>query len=641
VPKETSPFAAHEFDESVEHVVLGENGPILPEAGVHRLLDTHKDAILLTEGCDEGLQSLCSNLVGADHIERLTIEQIAPRLGAGPAGALVANASALGRQPDRLLLSWQEADPTVVIVVTGSKREREALLGELSGGLMHRFLVVPTSSGQARLVLASALKRHEELRRVGYSGTAPELPGLKESGFPINPVAIAAGATLLGVIVVAWWLAGGPDDGEVEVLPSPPVVDIPAPVPEQTAAATDAVDGTAITQPDATPATAAPVMPDPNNVAAQQGLAAAEQALLDRIALALVEGRVDDAEFALADLASASSDQPRLAALEAEINKARAGQVVTPATVPPPILNAPQLQSDMDPIRALVRQRISDSQLIEPAGDSARFHLDALTDAGDDAEVIATLETSLRSAAADQARVALAAGDLDGAEQRLVTATTVGVDAARLRELQAALIASQQQALLARATDAMRSNRLAAPPGDNAVELLTTLKTQQAALPGLEAALTTAGRRLSLLAEAALAEQDYVGAETTINAINTLRPESPALEPLLARLRYGHRQAVLLAEVVPASGLRILSYETPKYPRQAERRGTEGWVDIEFTVTVDGEPTDMVVVAGEPEAVFDDSALEALASAEFQPYSEDGDRFARRVLMRFRFNFPD
>ena len=58
-------------------------------------------------------------------------------------------------------------------------------------------------------------------------------------------------------------------------------------------------------------------------------------------------------------------------------------------------------------------------------------------------------------------------------------------------------------------------------------------------------------------------------------------------------------------------------------------------------LAVDGEPTDMIVVAGEPEAVFDDSALEALASAEFRPYSEDGDRFARRVLMRFRFNSTD
>lgn len=680
MPKETSPFAAHEFDAPVEHIVLGEDDPVMTETGVHRLLDTPQGAILLAEGCDEGLRELCSNLASGGQIESLAIEQLAPRLTRGGAAVLVADAVSLGRQPDLLLSRWRYADPTVVIIVTGSKQDREALLAEMSAGLLHRFLVVPTSVGQTRLVLASALKRHEELRRSGPAIALPIETAMEASAFPIKPVAIAAVVALLGVILAWWWLGRAPSVGPTEPS-STAVVDVNEPAAEGSPAGPAEVDGLVtagtnelaeqsgeqpgvdVTAPEtgdlelaqqaladdqlvgdagAIPLFKAVLESAPTNAAAQEGLAAAEQMLLDRIALALVEGRVDDAEFALADLAYASPDQPRLPALEAEIRDARADPVVTATSPQRAVATIPQVvKPDLAPLRARVRQRIADAQLLVPAGDSARFHLDALSEAGDDAGVIAALEASLRSTALDQVSAALAAGDLEQAEQRLVTATLVSANRARLAELQATITGTQQRAILDRANAALRANRVSAPPGDNAVEWLMTLTDQRANLPGLDTLLETVSRRLSLDAEAAFAQQDIEGAATAINSISTLWPQSAVLVPLQSQLRYSQRQQELLAEVVSASTLTLLSYDPPVYPRSAQRRGTEGWVEVEFIVTTSGTPTDIVVVAGEPAGVFDDSALKALSSAEFEPYTEADDIFARRVQMRVRFNFDN
>jgi len=280
-------------------------------------------------------------------------------------------------------------------------------------------------------------------------------------------------------------------------------------------------------------------------------------------------------------------------------------------------------------------------RFIEPADDSARFHLNALAAAGDDAGELEQLEAALQRAVLGGVSAALTALEFDQADRLLAAARVVRADSSRVAALQSELAQARQQVLLDRAVTALQANRLQAPAGDNAVELLAQLQAQQSDLPGLDAAMGIAVRRLSLQAEAALGRQDYVAAETAIGALAELSPESSDLATLRGELTKARRQAELLEEVIPASGLRILSYESPRYPRQAERRGIEGWVDVQFTVTTEGEPTQLTVIAAEPEGVFDESALEALTSARFAPYSEDGKSFARRVSMRVRFNFAD
>jgi protein TonB len=76
----------------------------------------------------------------------------------------------------------------------------------------------------------------------------------------------------------------------------------------------------------------------------------------------------------------------------------------------------------------------------------------------------------------------------------------------------------------------------------------------------------------------------------------------------------------------------------PQYPRQALIDGTEGWVEVEFTITEFGTVEDARVTASQPRGVFDASALRAIVRWKFKPKVEGGVpvRFPRA---RYRLEF--
>ncbi len=672
MPRPPAPFAAEDFGESVEHIVLGEDDAVMTETGVHRLLDTTEETILVAEGCEAGIVQLCANLVGDEQIERLSVPQLTDRLALGGCAVLVTDAGSLGQKPGRLLSRWRQSDPTAVIVVCGAKDQREALLAELSAGLIHRFLIVPTSSGQTRLVLASALKRHGELRRAEATGVLPALPELvEEPTSQAKPMAIGIGVGIAAIVVLVGWLLLGNDSAVDE--PSPPIAGTPVTTPNEvapeplddpapsTAAQPDdvavpgwegdlqraqqALENSLLLGNDGAVVLFKSVLEiESANADAIQGLAAAEQQLLDRVALALVEGRVDDAETAVADLAYAFPNQPRLPSLEAEVrNERAAGEAVV--ALPPQPQPSSQPATDFVAMRAVVEARIVAGQLVEPSGDSAQFHLEALRRAGDEANEIAVLETRLQGAAVTRVSEALASADWNAAEQRLVVAGILGVAEAQRADLSAALANGQaqqrrrqQQTILDRAVSAIEGNRLLAPEGDNAVTLLSSLQAQNADLPTLGSTLQAAAEGLGAQAQQALGQGDRVAAAEALAAAENLYPQLSGLDRLKSELSYASRQAELFAELVSASELVLLSYDPPRYPAAAQRRSVEGWVEIVFTVTPEGLPTILIVRSAEPTEVFNENALEAVGTAKFEPYMEDGLAYARRAWIRIRFN---
>ncbi|MDH4029594.1 MAG: energy transducer TonB [Chromatiales bacterium] len=76
---------------------------------------------------------------------------------------------------------------------------------------------------------------------------------------------------------------------------------------------------------------------------------------------------------------------------------------------------------------------------------------------------------------------------------------------------------------------------------------------------------------------------------------------------------------------------------SPRYPRQALLQGTEGWVEIEFTITAEGRVIDPVVVASEPRNVFDRSAIQAILRWKFKPRFIDGQPITRRAMQTIAF----
>ena len=76
----------------------------------------------------------------------------------------------------------------------------------------------------------------------------------------------------------------------------------------------------------------------------------------------------------------------------------------------------------------------------------------------------------------------------------------------------------------------------------------------------------------------------------------------------------------------------------PDYPPGAITKGTEGWVQVRFTVTAIGTVRDAVIVASEPDTIFDDAALKAIARWRYNPRVENGEAVERvglQTMIRF------
>lgn len=76
----------------------------------------------------------------------------------------------------------------------------------------------------------------------------------------------------------------------------------------------------------------------------------------------------------------------------------------------------------------------------------------------------------------------------------------------------------------------------------------------------------------------------------------------------------------------------------PDYPPRALSRGQEGWVQIRFTITETGAVRDPVVVEADPDNVFDEAALRAIARWRYNPRVDGGvavERVGVETIIRF------
>lgn len=88
---------------------------------------------------------------------------------------------------------------------------------------------------------------------------------------------------------------------------------------------------------------------------------------------------------------------------------------------------------------------------------------------------------------------------------------------------------------------------------------------------------------------------------------------------------------------VSVSSLRRTRYVAPKYPRAAQRRALSGWVDVVFTVDIDGTVTDIEVRDSNPGDTFVNSATNAVEDWEFEPVIENGVAIQKRAAVRMMF----
>jgi len=91
------------------------------------------------------------------------------------------------------------------------------------------------------------------------------------------------------------------------------------------------------------------------------------------------------------------------------------------------------------------------------------------------------------------------------------------------------------------------------------------------------------------------------------------------------------------ARVKASRGLVPLVRVPPKYPRRAAQRGVEGWVKVQFVITVAGRVKDAKVVGSSPPGVFDRAALKAIAKWKFKPKIIKGQRVEQMAVQKLQF----
>jgi TonB family protein len=196
----------------------------------------------------------------------------------------------LAAMAERLRETW----PDLVLVVVGTAEEQSKVAGQITSGVVYRFLHRPVSAPRVRLFVDAALRRHEvENVERTLEQTRPDFSRLEKaakakSGDP-NPIRALLPGIIGAVIVIAgagiWFARSSGDRKEVAAAPAPEtqVVSTPADTaPAEPQPAARAPEPKTVEPPP-------PVQPAPAPVAAAPTVApavippAAEKSVSDRL----------------------------------------------------------------------------------------------------------------------------------------------------------------------------------------------------------------------------------------------------------------------------------------------------------------------------------------------------------------------
>ena len=425
----------------------------------------------------------------------------------------------------------------------------------------------------------------------------------------------------------------------------------------------------------------AAIAADPSNVLFAAELDAVIQEALGMAETALLETRLNDAVAAMQRVALADADNARLPFLEAQLAQmqlrghmtdarsairdtrfedagtsiaaARALGVADTTEIDAVAeeLRSAKSEQRVDEVLSLANARLEEGDLLNPANDNARYYY-ALVLSNDPANTAARQGLNVvASTLVLQARTEIDTGNLDDAETLLTDARAIDASSAELAATAVALAAARDAVAAASRQAEARQQAEA----ERQAELDSQAETDRlAAEAQAEQEREAAAAAAALLATAAVVDDTTAGAagglatESVEQATGALAsesveqaaagPGSDAEEPV-APVEAPEPVAIDVRDQAPVSisSLTRTRYVAPKYPRTAQRRGVQGWVDVVFTVSRGGTVKNLEVREADPEDVFNNSAIRAVEKWEFEPIVENGVVVEKRAGVRMMF----
>lgn len=193
---------------------------------------------------------------------------------------------------------------------------------------------------------------------------------------------------------------------------------------------------------------------------------------------------------------------------------------------------------------------------------------------------------------------------------------------------------------LALGRERLVAGRLIEPEGDSALEYLAEAEVSSPDAPGLEEFRDDLITAISVEIRDEIDAGALEDAEELLLELESVAGAEAAAEALQSEVdqAFVRRES---ARVIPVGEMLATKVIAPVYPRSALRRGQEGWVEVEFTVSSDGSTAEVEVVSSSVEKVFDRASIRAVDQWQFRPRVFRGEPIDQRVRARISFTLQD
>jgi TonB family protein len=593
---------------------------------------------------------------------------------ASQSGILFVDAALTRIETPTLVDKLHEQFPDVPIVVTG-RRDDEIELGErISTGAVFRFVHKPVSTERVRNFIDAAVRRSgEQLGRTpsptsdGPSVPTRALSSVRAIRLPhveVDPARLKRGmrgaAWIVLAVLLGWGLVAVVQHRSWEPIPLPDLAGfLPAGHDEAAAARQDetlsrvlGAAGIALSQgrlvepegQNALELYRRVLRADPDNAEARAGLARTTEALLLRVEQDLLTEDLSGAAAALDAARSADPSNPRLEFFSSQLARAREGESTRALATATGGVAAERAQAErIARLLSQAERRMKDGKLVGGIDSAQAYVLEARQAAPEDAGVQQALN-ALSGRMLLAASEAMHEGDMVTAGGWLDRAESLGVDGksvARLRaEIASAQLASvheDRSRLLALANQRIAQGRLLEPAGDSARHYVDLLQAADPNFDGLAETESLLSARLLERARQQSANGRHAEAAALLAAAESTGARELDLTATGMVLADDRSQATNATAVVPEDSLVKIEHRAPDYPTRAAARGTQGWVDVQFTVAADGSTRDAVVTDSSPAGLFEKSVLDAIRDWRYEPRIVAGRPVDQRVELRVRF----
>lgn len=584
------------------------------------------------------------------------LDQVADRLPSLRPGVLVVD-TASASDVASLVAQLTQHFPELVVVVAGKREDSASLMQLTAAGRIFRFLLTPLSHGQTRLALEAALTQHLDLTAAAHRQSSGSSSGGDSKNYVMTYGALAAG--LLIVIGGIWFgvkqFTGKPEapvETPAQVAAQSSVPERPDPEKAELALAKEAFDQGKFLEPAGESALdyyRSALNINPQSQAAKDGVRSVVDKILGRAEAALTAEKLEEAIRTIETARSIDPNHPRLAFLDTQIGRERERLKLTQAA---------DVGNKVRTLLAQAADRVENGRLIAPSGANAR---DALLEARrldpTDPTVVQNIR-DLSGTLVEEARKAVAAGKLDDAQAYLSSARQLGSAGSAQAAVERALADANRTAsntaaarkpaatsgpnmdsLVAEVRQRTNDGKLIDPAGASARDSLNKLIAQAPNNPQIEELSRNLSNRLLSSAKQAMAAKAYdrsaqlmAGARDVGASYN-----EAAIAQAEADLASARQQTSEQSNIVSAASLKRTRTVTPTYPDSARRKGIEGWVELAFTVGLNGTVSDVEVRNASPAEVFDDAAIRAVKQWRFEPVVRNGQIVEQRAMVRLRF----